>query len=188
MVKTTARTWLLGFALLAGCALVRVDYFQPVDPPGVLKGGPCGSGPKDHVILEFGEVTLEVAVIKSHLQPELMVGFDIPQGHSITLLENTVLVNGKPHVFDAVKTRDRKTGTVTEVDRVLIGSGEKRFRWIVSDLSDLPAHFVIELPLEPASDEFHIRLMPMQLDGGAVPLPEMTFRKASGVFSTPINC
>jgi len=174
--------------LLAGCVMAPVHYYEPVDTPYKTLGGPCGAGPEDRVLLEYGDVTFQVSIERESESPALLIGIDIPEGHVVRLLADTLLVNGESRSLGPARTWDAEQAAVVAVGDELVGSGEKKVRWIVSDTSVLPKHFTIETSLPPAQDQYRIQLPAMLLDGEHRALPELLFRKASGVFSTPINC
>ncbi|MFO7527357.1 MAG: hypothetical protein R6W86_00925 [Marinobacter sp.] len=174
--------------LLAGCVMAPVHYYEPVDPGYKTIGGPCGAGPEDRVVLEYGEITLQVFIERETDRPALLIGIDIPDGHFVTLLTDQVLINGESRDLGPARAWNAAQAALVTVGPELVGSGEKKFRWIVSDTSVLPRHFTIETPLPPALDVYRIQLPAILLDGEPTGLPELTFRKASGLFSTPINC
>lgn len=174
--------------VLTGCVMAPVQYWQPADTPYKTFGGPCGAGPKDRVLLEYGDVAFQVSISREAEPPSLLIGIDIPAGHRLELQQSTLVVNGQIRSLGPVRTWDAAQATLLTVGPELVGSGEKKFRWIVSDTSVLPRHFTIETPLPPALDVYRIQLPAILLDGEPTVLPELTFRKASGLFSTPINC
>ncbi|MGF2736849.1 hypothetical protein [Marinobacter sp. DUT-1] len=174
--------------LLAGCVMAPVHYYEPVDPGYETRGGPCGAGPEDRVVIEYGEITVQVSIERETARPALLIGIDIPDGHVVTLQSDQVSINGESRHLGPVRTWNTAQTAMVTVGPELAGSGEKKFRWIVSDTSVLPRHFTIETPLPPALDVYRIQLPAILLDGEPTVLPELTFRKASGLFSTPINC
>lgn len=174
--------------VLAGCVMAPVQYWQPMDTHYRTLGGPCGAGPEDRVLIEYGDVAFQVSIRRETDRAALLIGIDIPAGHRLELQKNTLVVNGQTRSLGPARTRDSERATLVTVGSELVGSGEKKFRWVVSDITVLPRHFTIETPLPPARDHYRIQLPEVLLDGEPVALPELTFRKASGVFSTPINC
>lgn len=173
---------------LTGCVMAPVEYWQPTDSHYKTFGGPCGAGPKDRVLLEYGDVAFQVSIRRETDQPVLLVGIDIPAGHRLELQERTLVVNGQTRSLGPVRTWDGTQAALVTVGPELVGSGEKKFRWVVSDTSVLPRHFSIETSLPPAGDHYRLQLPEVLLDGEPVALPELSFRKASGVFTTPLNC
>lgn len=175
-------------SLLAGCVMSPVHFYEPVDPGYKTIGGPCGAGPEDRVVIEYGEITVQVSIERETDRPALSIGIDIPDGHVVTLLTDQVSINGESRDLGPARTWNAAQAAMVTVGPELVGSGEKKFRWIVSDTSVLPRHFTIETPLPPGLEVYRIQLPAVLLDGEPTGLPELTFRKASGVFSTPINC
>ncbi|RBP32557.1 hypothetical protein DET50_103117 [Marinobacter pelagius] len=174
--------------LLAGCVMAPVHYYEPVAPGYKTKGGPCSAGPEDRVLLEYGDITLQVSIERETDRPALLIGIDIPDGHVVTLLTDQLSINGEFRDLGPARTWSPAQAAMVTVGPELVGSGTKKFRWIVSDTSVLPRHFTIETPLPPGFDVYRIQLPAVLLDGEPTGLPELIFRKASGVFSTPINC
>lgn len=173
---------------LTGCVMAPVQYWEPTDSQYKRIGGPCGAGPKDRVLLEYGDVAFQVSIRRDVDLPTLLIGIDLPAGHRLELQESTLLVNGQTLNPGPVRTWDAAQARLVTVGPELVGSGEKKFRWVVSDTRVLPRHFTLETRLPPAADPYRLRLAGVLLDGELLVLPELTFRKASGVFSSPVNC
>ncbi|MBC7183190.1 MAG: hypothetical protein H5U30_06425 [Marinobacter sp.] len=188
MGMITRVTLIATVALLVGCVMAPVHYYEPVDPGYKTIGGPCGAGPEDRVVIEYGEIILQVSIERETDRPSLLITIDIPEGHVVTLLTDKVSINGESRDLGPARTWNAAQAAMVNVGPELVGSGEKKFRWIVSDTSVLPRHFTIETPLPPAIDVYRIQLPEILLDGEPTGLPELTFRHASGLFSTPINC
>lgn len=174
--------------MLTGCVMAPVQYWQPTDSHYKTLGGPCGAGPEDRVLLEYGDVAFQVSITRETDRPALLIAIDIPAGHRLELQKNTLVVNGQTRSLGPARTWDAERATMVTVGSELVGSGKKKFRWVVSDITVLPRHFTIETPLPPDREHYRIQLPEVLLDGEPVALPELTFRKASGVFSSPINC
>lgn len=174
--------------MLSGCMMVPVDYYRPIDVPFQTLGGPCGGGPKDRVLIEFGEVSFRVSIRGAAQDPVLQVGVDLPGDHRLSVVSDHLMVNGEVLRLAPFKTWDASRSELSDAGPELVGSGEKKFRWVVSDTSVLPRHFQSETPLPGGQSVYEVELPLMRLDGEQIEWPTLTFRKASGIFSTPINC